>query len=222
MYIPPKELRKKYHVKGCFYNIDFGNKIVKCRSRLEIYRNDINTKNLVPNAFFIMMNPGSAEPKSKRITEIPLYNYSSLDLLVSIFRTPLCNAKPDTTQYQVMRLMDYYKWSYVRVFNLSDIRNPKNSAFLKEHKTLNNSVVSIFSDEREEERLFFANGIERQPLVLAWGVNPGLKNLAVNALKKLPLTAKGLQGKQTYQFYHPLPRGKSREWLVNFIKQVNF
>ena len=43
-------------------------------------------------------------------------------------------AKPDVTQYQVMRIMAEMGWDHVRIVNLSDIREPKSIKFFKRVK----------------------------------------------------------------------------------------
>jgi hypothetical protein len=102
-----------------------------------------------------MMNPGNSRPLIKKGQKesdiIPEYDINNSDLLLSLKKAKLFMAKPDTTQYQVIRLMKHFDWNYVRVLKLSDIRNTKSKMFVKEYKNLNNTIHSIFLGKREEE-----------------------------------------------------------------------
>lgn len=217
-----------YSSSGCFFNIKMGNGVIKCRSYLDIYQNDINIDLLDPEAFIVMMNPGNSKPlftkNPNELKIIPEYHINSPNLLYSLRNTLLIQAKPDTTQYQIMRLMKHFGWKYVRILNLSDIRNTKSKEFVREYKKLNNTIHSIFLGKREKERNALCKGIDKKPVIVAWGVHPELKELAVAALEKLPSHIKGLQGNKEYLYYHPLPRGKrtAKDWLDEFIKQIHF
>src|SRR5277367_4646709 len=106
-FIPAKKLKELYDVFGHFYSVKVApNKVVDCRSVLEIMQKahaPEQTSVLTdrkPDAVFIMMNPGSSRPlvevdnriSAKAIHELPI---------------SLVPTKPDTTQYQVMRIMHY-------------------------------------------------------------------------------------------------------------------
>ncbi|MGY6212294.1 hypothetical protein ACXEO8_20180 [Cytobacillus firmus] len=64
--------------------------------------------------------------------------------------------------------------------------------------------------------------IEQKPVIAAWGVNSSLRELATVALLKLPSCIIGLQGEESYHYYHPLPRGKRtpKKWLEEFVDKV--
>src|SRR5688572_9630564 len=151
-FISAEELKSRFRVFGHFYSIHFSPKrIVECRSVLEIVEANQAPKqpaalsNRKPDAVFIMMNPGSSRPlievdnriHAKAIHELPL---------------SLVPTKPDTTQYQVMRVMHYCEWRHVRVLNLSDLRCPKSGVFFKQFKGLEAEFSfdahSVFSDRR--------------------------------------------------------------------------
>ncbi|MGY6212295.1 hypothetical protein ACXEO8_20185 [Cytobacillus firmus] len=153
MFIASKELKKMYSTQGSFYNLQIGRKEIKCRRYLDIFQKGLVIKNLLPEAFFVMMNPGNSRPilkkKDKQEEEIEKYNINDPNILKMIKKTSICSAAPDTTQYQVMRLMKIYDWRYVRILNLSDLRNTKSNEFIKEYKNLNNTFHSIFLGERE-------------------------------------------------------------------------
>ncbi len=120
-FIAAKELKDKYGVFGHFYSVQVApNKVVDCRSVLDIVEKPLAPKtsalsSRTPDAVFIMMNPGSSRP----LIEVRNHIHAEAihELLISLVPT-----KPDTTQYQVMRVMHYCEWRHVRVLNLSDLR----------------------------------------------------------------------------------------------------
>lgn len=119
-FIPAEELKSKFDVFGLFYSVYVApKKVVECRSVLEIVEMDHASKKTVdlshrkPDTIFIMMNPGSSRP----LTEVNnrIHAKAIHELPISLVPTT-----PDTTQYQLMRLMHYCEWRDVRVLNLSD------------------------------------------------------------------------------------------------------
>jgi len=171
-----------------------------------------------------MLNPG----ESKSLDEIngsidgPLYCTASISIAEKIRSTPLTNAKPDRTQYQIMRLMNHFGWSYVRIINLSDIRNTTSGELIKQHQRHQNPYLSIFSDSRDIERSTWLINQESKPMVVAWGINSQFEELAMSAIRKLPSHIKGIQGDEPYKYFHPLPRkgGEARKWLERFLREV--
>ena len=135
-FIPAKQLQTKYDVFGHFYSVEVApNEVVECRSVLEIVGKAHIPEKLSaltvrkPNAVIVMMNPGSSRP---------LIEINNRIHAKSIHRLPisLVPTKPDTTQYQVMRLMHFCEWQHVRVLNLSDLRCSKSGEFFKQFKRL--------------------------------------------------------------------------------------
>ena len=104
-FIPAKKLKDLYDVFGHFYSIQVArNNVVECRSVLEIVQKGRTPEKAAelsdrkPDAVFIMMNPGSSRPL------VPVDNRIHADDIHDL-RVSLVPTKPDTTQYQVMRLM---------------------------------------------------------------------------------------------------------------------
>ena len=135
-FIPAGELKQSYGVFGHFYTVELDSKeTVECRSVLEIADHSFTTdgpdglSQRQPDAVFIMMNPGSSKPLVEVNNHIRVAAIQKL--MVSLVPT-----KPDTTQYQVMRLMHFRGWRHVRVLNLSDIRSPKSLEFIKRFQRL--------------------------------------------------------------------------------------
>lgn len=225
-FIPAEELKSKFDVFGHFYTIQVApKKVVECRSVLEIVESDHALKktaalsNRTPDAVFIMMNPGSSRP----LTEVDnrIHTKAIHELPISLVPT-----KPDTTQYQVMRVMHYCAWRHVRVLNLSDLRCPQSGVFFKQFKGLEEEHLfdahSVFSDRRTDElALKLICGI---PVIRAWGVSPHLEPLIARCLSKLTkvkLMRGLLKEGTTNKFLHPLPSLQSQKvkWVKRMVEQ---
>ena len=91
-------------------------------------------------------------------------------------------AEPDTTQQQIMKVMNGASFDYSRVLNLSDLRTSDSNKLYKFLKSDEAESVdhSIFSTNREKElsQLF----IKKVPVIFGWGVNPVLIPLATQAV----------------------------------------
>jgi hypothetical protein len=227
-FIPAGELKKTYGVFGHFYSVELASReVVKCRSVLEIAsksrtpQDHSDLSQLSPDAVFIMMNPGSSRP---------LIEVSNHVRVEAIHELPisLVPTKPDTTQYQVMRLMHFRKWRHVRVLNLSDLRSPKSAEFIKLYRRLeedsNFNSHSIFSEVRKTELAVKLPKSRKIPLVLAWGLSEKLNPLIERCLSRLPRnrTAKGLLKEgMANKYRHPLPsrHEDQRRWVEQIIEQ---
>ena len=226
-FIPAEELKQAYDVFGHFYSVEIASgETVECRSVLEIANKSHKPKDSEelskrkPDAVFIMMNPGSSQPL------VPVSNHILEDqigkLSISLVRT-----KPDTTQYQVMRVMHYRQWHHVRVLNLSDLRCSKSNDFMKLYGRLEDESGfdshSIFSEERKSELATKLTQSRTMPLVLAWGLSEKLDPLIERCLSKIASnrTIKGVLEEGTSNKYrHPLPslQRQKEEWLDNMIR----
>ena len=225
-FIPAEELKSKFGVFGHFYSVQVAPKrVIECRSVLEIVESDQSPRKMddlshrKPDAVFIMMNPGSSRPlvevnnriHAKAIHELPI---------------SLVPTKPDTTQYQVMRLMHYCEWRHVRVLNLSDLRCPKSGVFFKQFKGLEEKFSfdahSVFSDRRTDE--LTSKLIDGIPVIRAWGVSPHLDPLIDRCISKLT-RANSVMGLvkegTTNKFLHPLPSLQSQQvlWVNRMVEQ---
>lgn len=232
-FIYAKQLKKYFIVYGCFYEIQTNSSNnLQCRNVLEIYKYNyklsLEKSNAPffnkPNALVVMMNPGSSHPLSK------INDYKEPcqmdNLSNNILTKKMVLAKPDTTQYQVMRVMHTKNWNHVRILNLSDIREPKSNEFIKTVKDFEKNhgqVHSIFSEEREKERELALSLKQKEgPVILAWGTNKSLRFLAERAMKYLE--TKNVTGVQDYNnpylFRHPSPtlQKYKEEWLQKIMK----
>lgn len=227
-FIPAGELKKEYDVFGHFYSVELSPKrVVECRSVLEIVASDHAPKkraaisNRKPDAVFIMMNPGSSRPLTEANNRI--HAKAIHELPISLVPT-----KPDTTQYQVMRLMHYCEWQHVRVLNLSDLRCPKSGVFFRQFKELEEELLfdahSVFSDLRKDElALKLIDGVS---VIRAWGVSPHLDSLIDQCTSQLTkaTTVRGLMKEGTTNKYlHPLPslQKQKESWVNRMVEQCS-
>lgn len=227
-FIPAKELKQEFGVFGHFYSVELASKeVVECRSVLEIAHHDHTPSDhseltgLRPDAVFIMMNPGSSRP----LVEV---NNHVRGRAIHRLQISLVPTKPDTTQYQVMRLMHFQDWRHVRVLNLSDLRSPKSAEFIKMFQRLERDDEfdghSIFSDHRQEELSLKLPRSKKVQLVLAWGISDKLTPLADRCMSKLPKKRKLiglLEPGSTNKYRHPLPslQKDKQHWIDQIIEQ---
>src|SRR4051794_32874293 len=180
-FIPAEKLKSRYDVFGHFYSVKLSPKeVVDCRSVLEIVvQADTPDKTSVlskrkPDAVFIMMNPGSSRPL------VEINNRIDADELHELPIT-LVPTKPDTTQYQLMRLMHHCDWRHVRVLNLSDLRCSKSTEFFKQFKGLEEEASfdshSVFSHQRNNELALKMTADKRIAVICAWGISAELDPL---------------------------------------------
>lgn len=227
-FIPANQLKEKYGVFGHFYSVELASKeVVECRSVLEIANHEYTPaghtelSGLRPDAVFVMMNPGSSKPLvevNNRIRARAIHKLS-----ISLVPT-----KPDTTQYQVMRVMQIRGWQHVRVLNLSDLRSPKSAEFIKTFQRLERDDEfeghSIFSFAREEELSLKLPRSRKVPLVFAWGLSDKLTPLVDRCMARLPKkrTIIGLlEPGSTNKYRHPLPslHEEQRIWVEQMVEQ---
>ncbi len=227
-FIPAEELKNRFDVFGHFYSVEFSrNKFVECRSVLEIVEQAQTPDKMSvlskrkPDAVFIMMNPGSSRPLvdvKNRIAAKELH-----ELPISLVPT-----KPDTTQYQVMRLMHHCEWRHVRVLNLSDLRCSKSGEFFKQFKGLEAEASfdshSVFSIRRKNELALKMTTDKTIAVICAWGVSAELDPLIERCTSRITQnkTIKGLlKAGTTNKFLHPLPSLQTQKmaWVHRMVEQ---
>ena len=227
-FILADQLKSKFDVFGHFYSIQVApKKVVECRSVLEIVevaqapKKTAALSNRTPDAVFIMMNPGSSRPLAEADNHI--HAKAIHELSISLVLT-----KPDTTQYQVMRVMHYCEWRHVRVLNLSDLRCPKSGVFFKQFKGLEEEFSfdahSVFSDRRKDELALKLTNHSAVPVIRAWGVSPHLNPLIDRCISKLTkaTATRGLMKEgTTNKFLHPLPSLQLQQvlWVNRMVVQ---
>ncbi len=227
-FIPAEELKQSYDVFGHFYSVEIASgEIVECRSVLEIAdkartpNDSVELSKRKPDAVFIMMNPGSSQPLVEVNNRIPAEAIHELPI-------SLVPTKPDTTQYQVMRLMHFCEWRHVRVLNLSDLRGFKSGEFFKQFKRLEEAASfdshSIFSGPRKNELDLKFPEHDAIPVIRAWGVSAELDPLIERCTSTLSKTktVRGLMKEgTTNKFLHPLPSLQSQKlvWVSRMVEQ---
>ena len=228
-FILAEELKKEFYVRAKFYKLVYdSNNIIPCRSVLEIIRidkkEDILKENKNPNAIFIMMNPGSSEPKDKNYN-IPEVKQSDISICKDL---EFVETNPDVTQYQIMRIMKAQKWDYVKIINLSDYREADSSEFYQKIKEFDlidkKHLNSIFSKERDKEFNDLLNNEENIKVIVVWGISEELENLIKIAITKSQLDKRiGLwKGEGNIYYYHPCPRivEDRKKWLEDINKII--
>ena len=222
-FIPAGDLKLQYSVLGHFYSLHVPDKEpIKCRSVLEI-TSKVARENPAADAVFIMMNPGSSRAVEQT-------DHLVLAGSISEMSAHLVPTVPDTTQYQIMRVMHYSGWQHVRVINLSDLRDPQSGAFSRRYTQLEresgSTVHSVFSPERAAELIRRLSRRPGGPLICAWGVSDDLNPLIKRAIKALALEANvtGLEKPgQSGKYFHPLPslQSQKEQWVVQMLAQLN-
>lgn len=218
-------LEDRYACYGHFYELDTGINKYTCRSVLEIIRVDEETDspddltNLRPDAVVVMMNPGSSRPAHPNSHRIMAADMGSMVPRLAL----TC---PDTTQYQIMRVMDAKTWNHVRVLNLSDLRDAKSISFYSLYddikKDPESSSHSVFASERQAELFRQIGGV--MTCIAAWGVSNRLDTLITSCTGVLRNTNMRLVGVAKAgcndRYYHPLQQGNpmtQEEWLFKII-----
>lgn len=192
----------KFEVTGLFYESNG----YKLRKYLDIKRVGVAFNE--PDLMVVMMNPGSSYPLDG------INNNSAPS-----------EAEPDTTQQQIMKVMNAAEFNYARILNLSDLRTPDSSELYRFLRSEESCALehSIFSPNRKSELgKLFLNGI---PVIFGWGVNQALFPLAKQAIEALHIRGPlGILKPNTrYSYYHPLPRiyAKQVEWVQHVTSQIS-
>ena len=163
------------------------------------------------------MNPGSCQPTDEAY-EFPYYN-------ADLSKIPLIQAKPDPTQYQIMRLMERMKWNMIYIVNLSDLCAGNIDEFkrhLNDFETSRDDSHSIFSSSREGTIKSLVS--ERTKVIAGWGTKSFIKEKASYALSLISKHGKvyGLPHKAVPYYYHPYPmvQHKCIKWLDDMCEAL--
>lgn len=222
-FIPAVGLKQKYKVLGHFYTLNAPEvEPLKCRSILEITSKDLSQSPAV-DAIFVMMNPGSSRPMDET-------NHIVNSDCISGMTTRLVPTIPDTTQYQVMRVMHHSGWNRVRVLNLSDLRDSKSDSFAKRYMQLEAQagckVHSVFAPERSSELQNHLSRKYNAPIICAWGVSNDLTPLIERT--QCLLTSEShviglVKAGQSGKYFHPLPplQRQQKQWVLQILQQLH-
>jgi len=225
-FIYADELKKKFKAFGHFYNLVLDQETFPCRSMLEIISidEDYPTQRLV-DALVIMMNPGSSRPLDKNYNP---QNYIINDMYLERWTKEIIPAYPDSTQYQIMRLMVNQNWRYVRIINLSDLQNGDIGDFFQNFSRSNliddSNPHSIFHTKRKIELAKYLIKKKDGLIILAWGSKKFLFQIAkkaICALDNYPFV--GLSNDiSNLCFKHPNPRLTTQKllWLNEIVFEI--
>lgn len=214
------DLKAIFDVTGHFYDLNISGTVFKCRSLLEIKRKESIGKMDRPDIVVIMMNPGSSKPLDKnyipeKVTPDELGKNKIKDLVPT---------RPDNAQYQLMRLMIYNNWDYVRVLNLSDLRNGNSGSFQTDFKNAmdldkSNPHCITHSNRKKELRELLKSKSKR--VIAAWGSIDLLKESAESVLKLDNEIIGIINGSlPNYRYASPLMQTKKEEWLKEIQKLI--
>lgn len=224
------DLKQIFAVYGHFYRMTVAGQSLPCRSLLELVAHEVmptDPNQLAarePDLLVVMMNPGSSRPLDKDYHPPSITHWQACDQSRTWVET-----RPDNTQYQIMRLMVAKGFRHARVFNLSDLREPKSPRLFKQIEALGKIEAgtghSLFSPLRQEEcrRLLGANC--SRPVILGWGRHRSLIPLAQWALDRLagrPLFGVSVDN-HPHLYAHPSPmlqRAKER-WVDQVLDQMS-
>ncbi len=195
-------INDKYQLSGLFYYHN------KDRYRKQIEIKWIHSIKLKHDLMIVMMNPGGANTKDGYEK---VYN-------------KLVPVKSDQTQKLIMEYMNQFGFEFARIINLSDYCASKSTDFFKKLTSLNNMEPnhSLFHKSRKSDlnELFIKN----VPVLLAWGVNERIKELAEKALSFLKDEGSEIHGLNStvnnLGYYHPLRR-PFKSWLKGMEKLKN-
>lgn len=212
-FIKADKLKNKYIVEGRFYVLKSKKTTTKCRSLLTI--TDTNPKN-DKKLLVVMLNPGSSRPFDSEYKETEVLTTKIKDLAT----ISLTKAKPDTTQYQIMRVMKEFNYSFANIINLYDIIESKSNLLFDNAKKgdLENEA-SIFSDTRLNElNSYFTADTS---VILAWGNTKTIKEIEKIAIDKVLKLSKKIfyvRGNNNI-INHPSPLNHNLKikWLENIF-----
>jgi len=219
-FIPASQLKQEFNVFGHFYSLHgLCADPLMCRSVLEITSKAAQSQPMA-DAVFVMMNPGSSRP-------IKETNYAVSSDDISKMSPKLVPTVPDTTQYQVMRIMHYLKWHCVRVINLSDLRDPKCGSFYQRYKQMkresDTTTHSVFSSQRSAELKLYLSRKHNGPIICAWGVsddlNPIIEMATATLSSETAVTGLTKQG-HPWKYFHPLPslQSQKEQWIAQMLE----
>lgn len=222
-FVKANVLKEMFDVKGHFYKLSIGDELLNCRSSLKIISKDLRIDNRNrPEAVFIMMNPGSSKPADNNYL-IPSF---TLDEIYSpIWDKKYVPTRPDNAQYQIMRLMILNNWDYVKVINLSDLRNGNSNEFSNDFNDatmLNPSNPHCITHpdrrvELKEELRVKTNGVT----IAAWGNVEVLRDSATYVLENV----RNIYGIESdfpwYKHASPQKYTHKLEWLNGINTIIN-
>jgi hypothetical protein len=218
------ELKRRFDVVGHFYNLKIGRASLPCRSVLEIFdKDDPPTKKRRPDAVVVMMNPGSSRPLDRGYA-IPTFTREAV--FAGDWEKEFTPTRPDNAQYQIMRVMVRQCWDYVRVLNLSDLRNPNSGDLVKDFEAagkLDASHPHCMTHARRAAELSEAlKTAKGGPVIAAWGSVACLRASAGAMLGKKRgwIGWRVEEGEPWYRYASPYRKDQKLDWLREVNGQI--
>lgn len=216
-FIYAEKLKEKFNVFGHFYDLKIGKEIFKCRSILEIVSKDLEYKiKCLPDTVVIMMNPGSSRPLDK--TYSPRL-FSIDEIFSKNWKKEIVPTRPDNAQYQIMRLMLLNDWNYVKVLNLSDLRNGNSGEFSNEFKRASAIDLSnphcIVHIKRRNELTKEIRTKADNAIIAAWGSVEVLRNTATKLIELVPNLIGLKLDTPWYKYPSPYIKEQKLNWLTD-------
>ena len=220
-FIYAEKLKQIFDVYGHFYNLKISDSILKCRSILEIKRKGHSDTNEIPDIIVIMMNPGSSVPLDKK------YNPKtfSINEYNNLKEKEIIPTRPDNAQYQIMRLMELNNWNFVRVLNLSDLRNGNSGNFqidFDDAKKLDENNPHCITSINRRKELLASLKSKSNSIIAAWGSLAILKKSGEEILRMDNKIIGIVNGELPY-FRYPSPYLKKQKlsWLLEMESMLN-
>lgn len=218
-------LKTHFGVYGYYYQLMLAGQAHPCRSLLELVAHHIPPPQIPshgPDLLVIMMNPGSSQPLDAR------YQPPKVGKVGEISRFyQLVPARPDTTQYQIMRIMATKGFVHARIMNLSDLRQAKSPLFLAKVTALSGlaggEVHSLFCPARQGELHALLPPVTT-PVIVGWGRHQGLIPLAKQCLRSMSgyrIIGTPVAGEPAL-YGHPSPmlQRLKEQWLADVLARL--
>ena len=221
-FIYADELKNEFDVFGHFYNVSIGKKLFQCRSLLEIVsKSVVFNSGQASDAVVVMMNPGSSVPLDKKYSP---KRFSLKEIFSRDWEKEVIPIRPDNAQYQIMRLMILNDWKYVKVLNLSDLRNGHSGAFRKAFEKA--SLIDPTNPHcitHQSRRVELKNALRTKSngvVVAAWGSVEVLRDSAHKMIELVPnLIGLKLDG-PWYRYASPYKKDQKMNWLNKIDAEV--
>lgn len=217
-FIPAKELKKNFDCYGHFYNLKLANSVLNCRSTLEIKRKSKTAES--PDIVVVMMNPGSSTllNKSYKPTVFSKKEYTAIQT------KEIVPARSDNAQYQIMRLMEFNNWDFVRILNLSDLRNGSSKKFqieFRRAKELDKTNPHCITHPERVDELNLLIQSNSNKIIVAWGSIVELNDSAKSILE-LDKKIIGIQGNElpNFQYASAYKKDQKIKWLTEIQKEI--
>lgn len=225
------DCKARFAVHGLFYDLPLGGAVWSCRSVLELIAHELvpagdpsPVLDRRPDLLVVMMNPGSSRSIDGSFVPPQVADVAAIAGVRRLVPTI-----PDTTQYQIMKVMAARGWRHARVLNLSDLRETKSPALFRHVQALTGlpggGGHSLWSPARRDELLrHIGPAAGSPPVILGWGRHKALFPLAEHcrvALAGRPLVGvQAPEGPLAYAHPSPMMQAGKDAWIAAILAQL--